>query len=136
MPVHIRGSLKQWTYVRCRYGGTAGFKVLSALLRVDVLVLDRPILQGENGPRDPAVRGTSPLALIEYNRASRESQISISEATESAKGDEPPVFVEHDGSIHFAGFFSSNRPAYPTPRILRQMVEQCREEPGKSRARN
>ena len=106
------------------------------MLRVDVLVLDRPSLQGANGPLDPAVRGTSPLALIEYNKSARESQISIREATESAKGPEPPVFVEHDGAEHFAGFYSSRRSAYPTPRIIKQIVEKCRGEPGKKRARN
>ena len=84
--------------------------------RVDVLLLDRPSLQGANGPLDPAVQGTSPLALIEYNKSARESQISMREAIESAEGPEPPIFVEHDGAEHFAGFYSPRRDAYPTPR--------------------
>lgn len=113
-----------------------GYQVLSAMLRVDVLLLDKPSLQGENGPLDPAVRGTSRLCLIEYNKAARESQISIREATESAEGPDPPVFVEHDGAVHFAGFYSLRRGAYPTPRIIRQIVEKCRAEPNRKRPRN
>ena len=111
--------------------------VLSMMLRVGVLeVLDRPSLEGSHGPLDPAVQGTSALNLIEYTRSGRESQVSIREAIESAEGPEPPIFAEHDGAEHFAGFYSPRRDAYPTPRYIKQIVEKCRGESSKKRARN